>query len=137
MIAQEKKLEIITGILDVNIYINYEEIYQLIKNVLENAIKYNNNEGKVWINIQTDDQDLIIKVTDNGIGTPKKDLGRVFERFYRVDKARSNAISGTGLGLSIVKHIVMNYHGRIELDSEDDEGTEVRIYIPKKELKLM
>lgn len=137
VIAQEKKLEIITGILDVNIYINYEEIYQLIKNVLENAIKYNNNEGKVWINIQTDDQDLIIKVTDNGIGIPKKDLGRVFERFYRVDKARSNAISGTGLGLSIVKHIVMNYHGRIELDSEDDEGTEVRIYIPKKELKLM
>ena len=137
VIAQEKKLEIITDILDVNIYINYEEIYQLIKNVLENAIKYNNNEGKVWINIQTDDQDLIIKVTDNGIGIPKKDLGRVFERFYRVDKARSNAISGTGLGLSIVKHIVMNYHGRIELDSEDDEGTEVRIYIPKKELKLM
>jgi two-component system phosphate regulon sensor histidine kinase PhoR len=135
--AQKNNIEIITDICDANIYINYEEIYQLVKNLLENAIKYNKNKGKVWINVEVDNVYLIISVKDNGIGIPKKDLSRVFERFYRVDKARSNAIGGTGLGLSIVKHIVMNYNGHIELNSSEDDGTEIKIYLPKKELKLI
>ena len=104
---------------------------------MENAIKYNKNKGKVWINVEVDNIYLIISVKDNGIGIPKKDLSRVFERFYRVDKARSNAIGGTGLGLSIVKHIVMNYNGHIELNSSEDDGTEIKIHLPKKELKLI
>jgi two-component system phosphate regulon sensor histidine kinase PhoR len=135
--AQQNEIEIITDICDANIYINYEEIYQLVKNLLENAIKYNKNKGKVWINFEVDNIYLIISVKDNGIGIPKKDLSRVFERFYRVDKARSNAIGGTGLGLSIVKHIVMNYNGHIELNSSEDDGTEIKIHLPKKELKLI
>lgn len=137
IIAEKKDLQIITNVVDANIYINSEEIYQLIKNILENALKYSKNNGKVWIEISYDSDNLLITIKDNGIGIPKQDLTRVFERFYRVDKARSNSIGGTGLGLSIVKHIVMNYNGSIELNSEEDEGTEVKVYLPKSELKLL
>lgn len=130
-------IETILEIVDVNIYFGHEEIYQIIKNLVENAIKYGKEQGKVWINISLDDKHLVIKVKDDGIGIPKKDLGRVFERFYRVDKARSKLTGGTGLGLSIVKHIVLNYGGYIDLISNESEGTEVTVMLPKKELNIL
>lgn len=130
-------IETIIDVVDVNIYFGHEEIYQIIKNLVENAIKYGKEKGQVWINLSLDDKHLVIKVKDNGIGIPKKDLGRVFERFYRVDKARSKLTGGTGLGLSIVKHIVLNYGGYIDLISNESEGTEVTVLLPKKELNIL
>jgi len=132
----EKKNTVSTDLMQDSIYISYEEIYQLLKNLVENAIKYGKNNGNVWIKVLYNKNQLEISVKDDGIGIPKSDLNRVFERFYRVDKARSKSSGGTGLGLSIVKHIVLNYNGHIEIDSEENEGTEVKVYIPKKEIDI-
>ncbi len=137
VLADKNKILISSNVEDFNIFISYEEIYQLLKNLIENAIKYGKVNGNVWINVEQDEQHLIIKIKDDGIGIPKVDLNRVFERFYRVDKARSRSTGGTGLGLSIVKHIVLNYNGHVDISSEEDEGTEVSVYLPKKELNIL
>jgi two-component system phosphate regulon sensor histidine kinase PhoR len=115
---------------------NYDEMFQLLKNLIENSVKYGKNEGNVNVSIKKDEKNLIINVSDNGIGIPKEDQNRIFERFYRVDKARSNSAGGTGLGLSIVKHIVMNYEGHIELESVEDKGTSITVYIPNNQIKV-
>lgn len=115
---------------------NYDQMFQLIKNLLENGIKYGKESGLVKVQINKENKQLIIKVSDDGIGIPKTNQARIFERFYRVDKARSKSTGGTGLGLSIVKHIVMNYNGHIELDSTEGKGTIITVYIPENEIKL-
>lgn len=137
VLAHKDNISISYKIEDLNIFISYEEIYQLLKNLIENAIKYGKTNGNVWINVDQDETSLIIKIKDDGIGIPKADLNRVFERFYRVDKARSRSTGGTGLGLSIVKHIVLNYNGHVDINSEEDEGTEVLVYLPKKDLNIL
>lgn len=134
--AKDSNILIHSEVIDEEVYISYEEVYQLLKNIIENAIKYGKNGGNVWVNITTVDNNLLIEIKDDGIGIPKTDQSRIFERFYRVDKARSKSTGGTGLGLSIVKHIVLNYNGSIELESEEGLGTKVSIYLPKIELKL-
>jgi two-component system, OmpR family, phosphate regulon sensor histidine kinase PhoR len=134
--AKDSNILIHSEVIDEELYISYEEVYQLLKNIIENAIKYGKNSGNVWVNITTIDNNLLIEIKDDGIGIPKTDQSRIFERFYRVDKARSKSTGGTGLGLSIVKHIVLNYNGSIELESEEGLGTKVSIYLPKTELKL-
>ncbi len=116
---------------------NYEQIYQLMKNLIENSIKYGKQNGNVWINIEKTPDNLMIEIRDDGIGISKADQSRVFERFFRVDKARSKSSGGTGLGLSIVKHIVMNYNGHIELDSSEEGGTSVKIFLPAESIKLV
>ncbi|HOO43798.1 MAG TPA: ATP-binding protein, partial [Bacillota bacterium] len=116
---------------------NYDQMFQLIKNLVENAIKYGKESGEVKAIIKRENQHLIISVQDNGIGIPKSDQARIFERFYRVDKARSKSTGGTGLGLSIVKHIVLNYNGHIELDSAEEKGTKITVFIPDKQIKLI
>ncbi|XFA98382.1 sensor histidine kinase [Candidatus Izemoplasma sp. B36] len=115
---------------------NYDEMFQLIKNLLENAVKYGKDSGEVSIDVLREDSNLVIKVSDDGIGIPKSDQSRIFERFYRVDKARSKLTGGTGLGLSIVKHITLNYGGHIELDSIEKQGTTITIYIPSNQIKI-
>ena len=137
VLVKEKGIEIHIESEETNIFIGFEEIYQIFKNLLENAIKYGKNQGNVWVKTYTENSDFIISVKDDGIGIPKNDINRVFERFYRVDKARSKSTGGTGLGLSIVKHIILNYNGHIELSSEEDMGTEVLIFIPKTEIKVL
>lgn len=137
VLVKEKGIEIHIESEETNIFIGFEEIYQIFKNLLENAIKYGKNQGNVWVKTYTENNDFIISVKDDGIGIPKNDINRVFERFYRVDKARSKSTGGTGLGLSIVKHIILNYNGHIELSSEEDMGTEVLIFIPKTEIKVL
>jgi two-component system phosphate regulon sensor histidine kinase PhoR len=131
VLSEEKSITIETKSIDTNIHINYEDIYQIFKNLIENSIKYGKSKGNIWINIEELSNQIKISVKDDGIGIPKSDLNRVFERFYRVDKARSKMTGGTGLGLSIVKHIVLNNDGNIDLISEEDNGTEVIIYLPK------
>ncbi|HNR03795.1 MAG TPA: ATP-binding protein [Bacillota bacterium] len=114
-----------------------DKFKQMLINLIDNAVKYTPENGKVSIEAykqshNADLDKLIIKVKDNGIGIPKQHIPRLFERFYRVDKARSRTIGGTGLGLAIVKHIVMLFNGEIEVTSEVGKGTEFRIILPMK-----
>lgn len=109
---------------------NRSMIEDLISNLIDNAIKYNKYDGKVEIQISKGDNLALIKVKDTGMGIPDRDKQRVFERFYRVDKSRSKKITGTGIGLSIVKHIVEYHKGKITLNSEVNEGTEIEISLP-------
>lgn len=112
---------------------NVKQMRELLTNLLTNAVKYNRPGGQVWVKIREQDGNMVIRVRDNGMGIPPESLDRIFERFYRVDKGRSRKQGGTGLGLSIVKHIVVFYHGTIQVDSKLDEGTEFVVTIPIKQ----
>ncbi len=105
---------------------------QVAFNLLDNALSYTPRGGRVAISLRQDEasEAAIIEVADNGIGIPEDDLPRVFERFYRVDKARSRAEGGTGLGLAIVKHIVENHRGHVEVESSAGNGTTFRVQLP-------
>lgn len=108
----------------------YKHIYELVENIVSNAVKYNKEGGKVEITLHDVGEIGCIYVKDNGIGIPKESLNRVFERFYRVDKGRSTKEGSTGLGLSIVKHIVNCYGGTVTIDSELGKGTLVCVRLP-------
>lgn len=108
---------------------NPDRMKQLLINLLDNAIKYT-EEGDITISCMEEDNKLVLRVKDTGIGIAKDHLSRIFERFYRVDKGRSRKQGGTGLGLSIVKHIVELYNGNIQVDSEPGIGTEFKISLP-------
>ncbi|EUJ18140.1 two-component sensor histidine kinase [Listeria aquatica FSL S10-1188] len=108
-----------------------DRIQQILVNLLSNAIQYTQTEGKVRLSLDDAGDYVVIKVMDNGIGIPEKDLDRIFERFYRVDKARSRHSGGTGLGLSIVKHLVESMDGEILVVSKENEGTTFEIKLPK------
>ena len=103
----------------------------VVRNLLDNAIKYvNEQNGAIWISAFRIDNNVHVEVEDNGIGIAKEDLGRIFERFYRVDKARSRQLGGTGLGLSIVKHIVLAHKGNVEVRSRVNQGTVFSVIFP-------
>ncbi len=106
-------------------------LYEIVYNLCDNAIKYNRDGGRVDITVAHDAGGSSITVADTGIGIAPEHQGRVFERFYRVDKSHSKASGGTGLGLSIVKHAVQYHHGRIELESTPGTGTTIRAIFPK------
>jgi two-component system phosphate regulon sensor histidine kinase PhoR len=105
---------------------------QMIINLVDNAIKYSENGDSVYIGIDSEENNHIIWVEDTGVGMSKEHLNRIFERFYRVDKARSRALGGTGLGLAIVKHIVLSLNGNINVQSELGKGTKFTVTIPFK-----
>lgn len=111
---------------------NSTHMNELIFNLMDNAVKYNNDGGNVWIRIEDKEDEVLISVKDNGIGISKENTERIFERFYRVDKSRSKQTGGTGLGLSIVKHIVLEHSGSLKLESELGKGTEIIVSLPKK-----
>ena len=96
-------------------------------NLIENAIKYNNPEGWVRVSLNADHKYMYLKVEDNGLGIPERDIDHIFERFYRVDKSRSKETGGTGLGLAIVKHIVAQHDAEIFLESTPGEGTKIMV----------
>lgn len=114
------------------VYADKEGIERVILNILTNAIKYTPEGGSIKIYVGFVYNDAYIKVIDNGIGIPEADLKRIFERFYRVDKARTRQMGGTGLGLSIAKEILDSNNGNIDIKSEEGKGTEVVIRIPTK-----
>jgi two-component system phosphate regulon sensor histidine kinase PhoR len=116
------------------IYGVFRYFNQMLFNLCDNAIKYNNPGGHVWVDYFHDDDNIYINVKDDGIGIPKSSQMRIFERFYCVDKSHNKARVGTGLGLSIVKHIVLLYGGKIEVDSEEGVGTTFKIVFPQKKL---
>lgn len=105
-------------------------IYEIVYNLCDNAIKYNRDGGRVDVTVAADADGSSITVADTGIGIAPEHQGRVFERFYRVDKSHSKASGGTGLGLSIVKHAMQLHHGRIELESTPGTGTTIRVVFP-------
>lgn len=116
----------------IKIAANADYVKQIILNLVDNAIKYTPENGNVNVKIFADKDDAVIKVSDTGIGIPKEDQARIFERFYRVDKARSREIGGTGLGLAITKHIAMNLGGTISVESELEKGSTFTVRIPIK-----
>ena len=91
--------------------------------VCDNAIKYTSKDGYVKVSLDVKEKEVIVNIEDNGIGIPKKDLPRIFERFYRVDKTRSRDVGGSGLELSIVKHILEAHSSQIKVESEVSKGT--------------
>lgn len=109
-----------------NIHGNREMMRELVDNLVQNAIRYNNEGGTVWISVVGGVSPTLI-VRDNGIGIPADEQERIFERFYRVDKSRSRETGGTGLGLAIVKHIVEIHHAKIQVNSTVGEGTEMKV----------
>ena len=114
------------------VYADKDDIQRVILNILTNSIKYTPDGGSIKIYVGFVYSDAYIKIIDNGIGIPEEDLNRIFERFYRVDKARTRELGGTGLGLSIAKEILDKNGGSIDIKSEVNKGTEVVIKIPTK-----
>ena len=103
---------------------------QVVYNLVDNAIKYTPKGGRVLVQVGRSGQRVLLKVQDTGIGIPESAISHIFDRFYRVDKARSRATGGTGLGLSIVQNIVRVHDGDIEVQSKDGEGTCFTVYLP-------
>ena len=130
--AQEKQVTVncTTGNDPVWIIGNPDRVEQLLINLTENAIKYNEPGGSVTVQVFANDQEANVTISDTGIGIAEENLPRLFERFYRVDKGRSRQMGGTGLGLAIVKHIVRSMGGEIEVHSKLGEGTEFLVTLP-------
>jgi len=120
-----------------NIFIeaDKDKVNQIIINILSNAIKHSNPNGEVDISLEKDQENLIIKIKDNGIGIDKEDLPLIFERFYRSDKSRSRKTGGAGIGLTITKTLVEAHNGRINVDSEIGVGSSFTVILPKEEKK--
>ena len=128
--AEQKKIAIsVTG--NGTVQAEREHIYELIKNLVENGVRYNNQNGTVDIKIENENGKTKLTVADNGIGIDQKHQSRIFERFYRVDKSRSRATGGTGLGLAIVKHICELYNAELSLKSKLGAGTTVTVIFGK------
>ncbi len=114
-----------------NIKFDRDGFEQILLNIAGNAVKYTPDNGNVWVDAKRNNDNIVIRVTDDGRGIPKQDQIRIFERFYRVDKARARGLGGTGLGLSIAKQIAEAHNCTIAVNSEIDEGTEMIITIPQ------
>ena len=129
--AKKKNVDINTDIkTDVKIKINQALVEHAVTNLIDNAIKYGFEKGRVDVVVVKVDEELVIKVIDNGPGIEQKHLPRIFERFYRVDKARSRGMGGTGLGLAIVKHIAQVHSGKVDVDSTTGIGSTFYIFLP-------
>ncbi len=115
-----------------SVYADKDAIEQVVMNILSNSIKYTKDGGNIRVYVGVINESVYIKVVDNGMGIPEKDLNRIFERFYRVDKTRSRKMGGTGLGLSIVKEIIEGMDGTIDIKSQVNQGTEVVVTLPTK-----
>ncbi len=111
-------------------YFDHDRIEQVVLNIMSNAIKYTPEYGSVTVELREEDQYAVIAITDTGMGIPMKDIPFVFDRFYRVDKARSREMGGTGLGLSIAREIVESHGGEIDVQSVVDNGTTMTLYLP-------
>src|SRR5207249_8910927 len=116
------------------VFADPHRLAQMLTNLIDNALKFNRDDGRVTIRYETDNTDRIL-VEDTGEGIPAHHLDRLFERFYRVDRARSRELGGTGLGLAIVKHLAMAHGGEVSVESRFGEGTQFTIELPGKNVR--
>jgi len=132
-IVSKRKIKNILNLLvddETRVFADPEKIKQVLINLIDNSAKYTQVDGSITITAEKQDREICITVSDNGIGIPKDDLPRIFERFYRVDKTRSRDMGGSGLGLSIVKHILELHNSRISVESEEGKGSKFVFYLP-------
>jgi len=129
-LAAERRVKIATEFTPAKCKGDPERIGQVITNLLTNAVNYNKPEGEVRLNVGTQNGHAVVRVADTGGGIAPEDLSRVFERFYRADKARSNSLGGAGLGLSICKAIIEAHGGAITVASEPNSGTQFTVRLP-------
>lgn len=129
MNAEKHNISIATDLLENNCIImaNQEMLQEILYNLCDNAIRYNKDGGHVWVSVFRQGEKAFLQVRDDGIGIPEEDQDRIFERFYRVDKARSKKTGGTGLGLAIVKHIAEQHNAEIKIDSKINVGTTISV----------
>jgi two-component system, OmpR family, sensor histidine kinase VicK len=138
--CQQKKIQLKLHLIEPlpRVYVDLDQMDQVMDNLLSNAVKYTPEGGTITVRARRrSDGSAEVSVSDTGIGIPKKDLERIFERFYRVDKARSRSMGGTGLGLSIAKEIVQAHGGQIDIDSEYQRGTTVYFSLPPCEPEVV
>ena len=130
--AEAEKVHISLSGKSTKIYTVSQLLHSIIYNLCDNAIKYNRTGGTVNVSIRKAGENVLITVSDTGIGIPEDCLDRVFERFYRVDKSRSKEVRGTGLGLSIVKHAARIIDGELKVDSHIGRGSEFTLTLPAR-----
>jgi signal transduction histidine kinase len=131
IISSEKQLEISKQIQEgLLLKGNKELLTRMLWNFAENGIKYNKQGGSMSLTLKADKKNICIEIEDGGIGIPSEDIPKIFDRFYRVDKSRSRQLGGSGLGLSICKWIADLHNGSIEVESDENEGSLFRIYLP-------
>jgi two-component system sensor histidine kinase SenX3 len=109
---------------------DHTQLLSAVSNLVENAVKYSEAGDAVAVRLFREPGRIVIAVEDEGIGIPQADIDRIFERFYRVDKARGRGTGGTGLGLSIVRHIMANHGGEVNVTSQEGEGSSFRLVLP-------
>ena len=132
--AGQRNVTVCVGEIPSGLHVNADQaqLASALGNLVDNAVKYSDVGGKVTVTAFPESQGVTFLVTDSGIGIPSHDLDRIFERFYRVDRARSRGTGGTGLGLSIVRHVVSNHGGAVTVESREGEGSTFRLYIPDR-----
>jgi two-component system phosphate regulon sensor histidine kinase PhoR len=130
--GKQQRLESYPPAEKTSVWVDEEALGQILDNLVDNAIKYTPPGGCVRVSWHTDNDRVCLQVRDTGIGIPEPDLQRIFERFYRVDKARSREMGGTGLGLAIVKHLTQAMRGSVRADSQVDQGTTFSVYLPRR-----
>ena len=128
--ARNQRLDLEVSHPTLDVWADEEAVDQILENLLDNALKYTGEGGSIRVRLGVEGEQASVEVVDSGIGIPSADLPRIFERFYRVDKARSRELGGTGLGLAIVKHLVQAMHGGVSASSEPRQGTTFRVCLP-------
>jgi two-component system, OmpR family, phosphate regulon sensor histidine kinase PhoR len=119
----------------VEAWADQEAVQQILDNLVDNALKYTPPDGHIWVRWRAADGQVCLEVEDTGIGIPEHDLPRIFERFYRVDKARARELGGTGLGLSIVKNLTQAMQGTVRAESQVGKGTTFSLFLPRSRAK--
>ena len=132
-VLEKKQIQLSADMEDVAIMANHKHIGDICRNLISNAIKYNKPCGSIDVMLKTEDNNVVFKVKDTGIGLAPHHKDKIFQRFYVVDKSRNKNISSTGLGLSIVKHIVTGMGGTIELESELGKGSQFTVKLPMEQ----
>jgi two-component system sensor histidine kinase SenX3 len=128
--AEEKSIQLSMELAPAQIAGSRRDIAIAVRNLVDNAVRYTGPSGSVGAELETLDQEVVLRISDTGEGIPTRDLARVFERFYRVDAARSRSTGGTGLGLAIVKHVVESHGGSVDVESELGRGSVFTVRLP-------